>query len=71
MTTLPRTNSPVRFIKLKEVLKRTTLSTSELYRRIADGTFPKQVPLGPRSVAWIEFEIENWCAEIAAARKEG
>nr|WP_261985351.1 AlpA family phage regulatory protein [Pseudomonas mendocina] len=39
--------------------------------RVAAGTFPKQIPLGPKSVAWIESEIIAWCEErIAAGRVE-
>ncbi len=60
-----------RFIKLREVKTLTTLSTSELYRRIAAGTFPRQVMLGPKSAVWIEAEVMAWCDErIAASRGE-
>ncbi|MBX9408990.1 AlpA family transcriptional regulator [Pseudomonas baetica] len=60
-----------RFIKLREVKALTTLSTSELYRRIAAGTFPAQIMLGPKSVVWIEAEVLAWCDErIAASRGE-
>ena len=60
-----------RFIKLREVKALTTLSTSELYRRIAAGTFPRQVMLGPKSAVWIEAEVMAWCDErIAASRGE-
>jgi len=62
---------PRRFIKLAEAKTLTTLSTSEIYRRIAAGTFPAQVNLGPKSVAWIEAEVLAWCeARIAASRGE-
>ncbi|MCY1552701.1 Prophage CP4-57 regulatory protein (AlpA) [compost metagenome] len=62
---------PPRFIKLPEVRKRTTLSTSEIYRRIAAGTFPAQIMLGPKSAAWIEAEVIAWCdARIAESRGE-
>lgn len=49
-----------RFIKLPEVRTLTTLSTSEIYRRIAAGTFPKQVMLGPKSAVRIEAEVIAW-----------
>lgn len=62
---------PRRFIKLREVKALTTLSTSELYRRIAAGAFPRQVNLGPKSVVWIEAEVTAWCdAQISASRGE-
>lgn len=47
----------------------TSLSTSEIYRRIAAGTFPAQVTLGPKSVAWIESEIVQWCDDLVARRE--
>jgi prophage regulatory protein len=70
-TTTTPTQLPRRFIKLAETKTLTTLSTSEIYRRIAAGTFPAQVNLGPKSVAWIEVEVLAWCeARIAASRGE-
>lgn len=65
----PTTPTPRRFIKLAEVKTLTTLSTSEIYRRIAAGTFPAQVTLGPKSVAWIEAEVLAWCDALVAQRK--
>lgn len=59
-----------RFIKLAQVKAYTSLSTSEIYRRIAAGTFPAQVTLGPKSVAWVEAEVLAWCDELAAQRGE-
>ncbi|WP_146541411.1 helix-turn-helix transcriptional regulator [Pseudomonas bubulae] len=61
---------PRRFIKLSEVKALTTLSTSEIYRRIAAGRFPKQVMLGPKSAVWIEAEVINWCESLIALRAE-
>lgn len=60
---------PRRFIKLATVKDYTSLSTSEIYRRIAAGTFPTQVTLGPKSVAWVEAEVLAWCNDLAAQRK--
>jgi len=60
---------PRRFIKLPKVKDYTSLSTSEIYRRIAAGTFPAQVVLGPKSVAWIEAEILQWCESLTAQRE--
>lgn len=69
------TTAPVeqsrRFIKLAAVKALTTLSTSEIYRRIAASTFPRQVMLGPKSVVWIEAEVLAWCdARVAESRSE-
>jgi len=60
-----------RFIKRQVVQEMTGLSCTEIYRRIAAGTFPAQVTLGPKSVVWIESEVTAWCdARIAECRKE-
>ncbi len=72
MTTQANQATPAqvrRFIKRPQVEAMTSLSTSEIYRRIAAGTFPAQVTLGPKSVAWIESEIVQWCDDLVARRE--
>lgn len=59
---------PARFIRIKEVLSITSLSKSDLYRRIADGTFPAQVKLGPMTTAWQEDEVRAWMDARIAER---
>lgn len=60
---------PHRFIKLAKVKDHTSLSTSEIYRLIAANTFPAQVILGPKSVAWVEAEVLAWCEAQIAERE--
>jgi len=56
-------------LRLPQVKSSTGLSKSTIYARIAEGTFPKQIPIGPRLVVWVESDIQNWIAEqVAAAR---
>lgn len=72
-TTTPNTipATPRRFIKLRDVQAIVTLSGSEIYRRIAAGTFPKPISLGPKSSVWIEQEVQDWmAARIAESRGE-
>jgi len=58
-----------KFIRLPDVIDATGLSKSTIYVRIAEGTFPKQIPIGPRLVVWVESDIQNWIAEqVSAAR---
>ncbi len=52
--------SEKRFIRFHQVLAITSLSRSELYRRIANGSFPRQIHLGSRSVVWLESEVFGW-----------
>lgn len=51
-----------RFISMDEVIDRVSFSKTHIYRKIADGTFPRPVPLGPHKVAFLEREIEEWIA---------
>jgi prophage regulatory protein len=55
-----------KFVKLKEVIKITTLSKSSIYRLMSEGDFPSQIPLGARSVVWVRAEIEEWCTKRIA-----
>lgn len=47
-------------LRRKQVEARTGLSRSTIYARVADGTFPKPVHIGPRAVGWVESEISDW-----------
>ena len=59
-------------IKRRDACLRTSLSKTELYRRIAAGTFPKPVRLGPQRVAFLEKDVENWIlAHIAGGQDNG
>ena len=49
-----------RILRLSAVKDVTGLSRSSIYLRIAEGTFPKQVPLGSRAVGWVDTEIQEW-----------
>lgn len=61
----------MRLIKLKEVIHRTALPRSTLYKYIAEGRFPKPVSLGERNVAWVESEVEEWILERIEMRDDG
>lgn len=62
---------PNKFLRLPQVLDRTGLSRSTLYLRISEGTFPKQVSLGSRSVAWVESAVENWISRRIEESRDG
>lgn len=55
------------FIRLPQVIDMTCLSKSSIYRLMADGDFPSQIPLGARSVVWVRAEIEEWRSQKIAA----
>ena len=54
---------PCRLIRLPEVKAMTGLSKSTIYARMSDGSFPKQIPLSTRVVAWSEHAIQQWIQE--------
>jgi prophage regulatory protein len=58
-------------LRRKEVEARTGLSRSTIYNRIKLGTFPAPVPLGEKSVGWIESEIDSFLANCIAQRDNG
>lgn len=43
-------------------------SKPTIYQMIREGSFPKQVRLGPNRVAWLRSEVLGWIAERAAER---
>jgi prophage regulatory protein len=58
-------------LRLPDVKRSTGLSRSTIYLRISQGTFPKPVSLGERSVGWVEGEIQEWLQrQIDASRSE-
>lgn len=57
-------------LRLPAVRHATGLSRSTIYLRVAEGTFPRPVHLGGRSVGWLESEVEEWVERrIAETRK--
>jgi prophage regulatory protein len=52
--------TPDRILRLKAVLDRTSLSRATLYRKIENGTFPRQIKLNPRCAGWRESAINDW-----------
>ena len=62
-------NLQQKLIRLPQVKQTTGLSKSTIYARIAEGNFPKQIPLGPRLVVWVESDIQKWISDqVATAR---
>jgi prophage regulatory protein len=56
-------------IRLPKVLEATGLSRSSVYNRISQGTFPRPVRTGPRTVAWVSEEINEWIRLTVAASR--
>ena len=49
-----------RLIKSREVLDRTGLSRSTIWRLERQGAFPKHRRISANAVAWLEHEVSAW-----------
>ena len=51
-----------RFLRQPEVLARIGVSWMTILRWEKLGKFPQRYRIGPNTVAWLEAEIDEWCA---------
>lgn len=49
-----------RFLRRSDVERMTGLSKATIYRRIADGSFPRPCRIGEKSVRWRKTELVRW-----------
>ena len=54
-------------LTLRQVCEMTKMSKSTIYRKVAEGTFPRAIRLGPRTVRWRRWEVEGWIASRPGA----
>ena len=62
---------PERMIRLPELLMRTGLSASSVYRSVRRGDLPRPVTLGPNAVGWRLSEVLAWLAARPAVSNAG
>ena len=60
----------ITFLRRKKVEERTGLSRSTIYLWMQNGTFPRQISLGPRTVGWLESEIDAWLVDCIKGRDD-
>lgn len=65
-----KTNKPQNLLRKPVVKQRTGYSNSTLYNRMAEGTFPHSVKIGPRAVAWVESEVDDHITKCIAQRDD-
>lgn len=63
-------NNSDRIIRLKTVLARTGLSRTTLYRKMGEGTFPRQVKISVHGAGWRESAINRWISDPVSYREE-
>lgn len=52
----------MRLIRIGDVMFKTGLARSTIYKFIKTKGFPHQVDMGGRLAAWVEADIDNWIA---------
>jgi predicted DNA-binding transcriptional regulator AlpA len=61
--------TPIRFLKLPELIARLGISRSEAFRRIRNTpSFPKPIRMGIRSVVYSSVEVDAYIFERIAQR---
>lgn len=58
----------MKVLRLAEVIEKTGLARSTIYKYTGEGKFPKSISLGGRSVGWIDSEIHEWLLEKQVER---
>ena len=57
-----------RFLRLNDVLRRTGLSRSYIYKSVDDGSFPSPRKVGATATVWLESEKNQWMQSVAGAK---
>lgn len=55
-----QTDTPDRILRINTVLQRTGLSRSTMYRKMENGTFPRNVKISTRCTGWRESAVNAW-----------
>ncbi len=58
-----------RILRRPAVEAQTGLPRSTIYDKMRAGKFPRPVPLGEKSVGWLESDISKWLAQRIAERE--
>jgi len=59
----------LRILRMRQLIERTRLSRATLYVLMAsDPTFPRKIKLTPRTVGWLESEVDAWITLRADSR---
>ena len=59
-----------KLLRLPEVISRTGYKRSNIYQLMNLDDFPKSVQLGPRAVAWLSSEIDQWIDDRVKERDQ-
>ena len=62
---------PSSILRLRTVMARTGLTRPTLYRKIAEGTFPRQIRISTNGIGWRESAVDAWLRNPMTYRAEG
>lgn len=62
-------NTSTSILRLADVEAHCAVNRRTLYYWMERGMFPRPIQLGPRTVGWLDSDIEAWIAEQAAASR--
>jgi prophage regulatory protein len=68
MNTPSINKTPVKFIRIRQTIERSGLTRTSLYRKMSEGLFVPTIPLGERSCAHIESEVNTILTAMAAEK---
>ena len=57
-------------IRLPQTIEKTGLSRSTIYALLSRGEFVTKIKLSPRTIGFLESELNDWLAARLAASKE-
>lgn len=60
-----------RILRIREVTRRVGVSRSTIYEWQSRGAFPASIPLGERSIGWLESDVTAWIEARARGAKGG
>jgi prophage regulatory protein len=53
----------INLYRITQLVKKLVISKSTIWLWVKEGSFPKPIRLGKKSVAWLASDIENWIQE--------
>lgn len=57
----------LKLIRIEAVMDKTSLAMSTIYKKMKEGTFPRNVNLG-RTACWLESEIDEYILSLVDKR---
>lgn len=54
------TETTDRILRIRTVLERTGLSRATMYRKMQNGTFPRNIAISTRCAGWRESAVAEW-----------